>query len=543
MRLNLLRPAAAMATLSVISFVATSAHAQGLDSAGPYAGAPTHLVGLETPYLQARNSFEGNIGSLQTPSGVSGGQTGRQTYYGGPNYRGSGDWEVGANVVIFDDEPGQSVGGHTRSVTYISSGVHLKYGIGQDNPAIGALSAAVKLSVDRVYYSRGGKITDQAAVAADQKTTFVATTVELPLGLRLSDRLWGSATLGWTGIPQTSTTLENFGDRISAELGLAYSVSPRILAYGSAKQIRRAQSNAADATDGQKSARIYTLGGQYALTPQVVVNAFATNLFGPYGSARNMPFFPDDDAPTVGVMVKYTPSGPGVGARAPRFHRVQPNSDSRRAPDVSHHLASDTLSLTASASADRSGAIVARYATDPDIQFEFAAEQYHSGDASDFRSRDDEDTRLTAGGSWQALSEDYGHPANFSLGASAGRDLGQPSIGALFATARLSKSLGAYGVGLQASGAMFADVEPKGLGLDVTRDITPGLSATLAATLTNTGDHIWSAGVTKSFEVIPLSIGLEATNAMGVAGLGTLFAAPEPHLKVSVTWTAALDLL
>ena len=30
---------------------------------------------------------------------------------------------------------------------------------------------------------------------------------------------------------------------------------------------------------------------------------------------------------------------------------------------------------------------------------------------------------------------------------------------------------------------------------------------------------------------------------MGVAGLGTLFAAPEPHLKVSVTWTTALDLL
>jgi len=69
------------------------------------------------------------------------------------------------------------------------------------------------------------------------------------------------------------------------------------------------------------------------------------------------------------------------------------------------------------------------------------------------------------------------------------------------------------------------------------------ISATLAATLTNTGDHIWSAGVTKSLEGLPLSIGLEATNAMGVAGLGTLFAAPEPHLKVSVTWTTALDLL
>src|SRR6056300_252199 len=144
MRLNLLRPAAAITILSVTALTAAGgALAQGLDSAGLYDGAPTHLVGLETPYLQARNSFEGNIGSLQTPSGVSGGQTGRQTYYGGPNYRGSGNWEVGANVIIFDDEPGHSVGGNTRSVTYISSGAHLKYEIGQDNPAIGALSAAV----------------------------------------------------------------------------------------------------------------------------------------------------------------------------------------------------------------------------------------------------------------------------------------------------------------------------------------------------------------------------------------------------------------
>lgn len=543
MRLYLIHPAAAMVILSVVDLTAAEgARAQDVGSSGPYAGAPTHLVGLETPYLQARNSFEGNIGSLQTPSGVSGGQTGRQTYYGGPNYRGSGNWEVGANVVIFDDVPDQAVGAKTNDVTYISSGVHLKYGIRQDKPSIGAVSAAVKLSVDRVYYSRGGTITDQSAVGADQKTTFVATTVELPLGLRLSDRLWGAATLGWTGIPKTSTTLENFGDRVSAELGLAYRVSPRILAYGSVKQIRRAEVDAADATDGQKFARIYTLGGQYALTPQVVVNAFATNLFGPYGSSRNMPFFPDDDAPTVGVMVKYTPSGPGVGARALRFHRTQPNSYSRRAPDVGHHLPSDTLSLTATASADRAGAIIARYSTDPDIQFEFAAEQYHSGDASDFRNRNLEDIRLTVGGSWQALSEDYGHLGNLSFGVSAGRDLDKPSIGALFATARLSKTFGSYGVGVQASTAIFSDVNARGLGLDITREIRPSLSSRFGATFTNTGEHIWSAGFTKTFEELPVSVSLEATNAMGVAGIGKLFAAPDPHLKASVTWTTALDL-
>lgn len=519
--------------------IAGGASAQHAVAIGPYAGAPTHLVGLETPYLQARNSFEGNIGSLQTPSGASDGQSGRQTYYGGPNYRGAGNWELGANVVIFDDEPDQAVGKSRRAVTYISSGAHVKYGAWQDRN----LSAALKISVDRVYYSRGGKITDQSAVTAEQKTTFIATTVEFPVGLRLSDRLWGTATLGWTHIPRTSETLAPFGDRMSAELGLAYRASSRILAYGSAKHIQRAMAGAADATDGKKAARIYTIGGQYALTPQVVVNAFATNLFGPYGSARNMPFFPDDDAPTIGVLVKYTPSGPGVGADASRFYQIRPHSRDQHAPDVSRHLPSDTLALTATASPSRSGALIAHYATDPDIQFEFVAEQYHSGDASGFRSRGIEDIRLTAGGSWQALSEVYGHPASLSLGLSAGRDLAEPSIGALFATARLSKSIGPYGIGAQASGAIFADVEAKGLGLDVTRDIMQGLRTDLGATLTNTGENIWSVGLTKTFDSLPFSIGLEATNAMGVAGLGRLFAAPKPHVKISVTWTAALDIL
>lgn len=141
------------------------------------------------------------------------------------------------------------------------------------------------------------------------------------------------------------------------------------------------------------------------------------------------------------------------------------------------------------------------------------------------------------------LSEAYGQPASLSLGLSAGRDLAEPSIGALFATARLSKSIGPYGIGAQASGAIFADVEAKGLGLDVTRDIMQGLRTDLGATLTNTGENIWSVGLTKTFDSLPFSIGLEATNAMGVAGLGRLFAAPKPHVKISVTWTAALDIL
>ena len=170
---------------------ATPTKAQQAQDRWPYEGTPSSFVGLETPYLQTQNSFEGNIGSLQTTPQVSGGQSGRQTYYGGASYRGAVNWELGANLVIFDDEPGQRVSNTTESITYISSGVNLRYKFLETK----AIDAAAKLSVDRLYYSRGGKITDQSGVSPSHKATFIASTLEMPLGLCLSENLTGTTTL------------------------------------------------------------------------------------------------------------------------------------------------------------------------------------------------------------------------------------------------------------------------------------------------------------------------------------------------------------
>jgi hypothetical protein len=518
---------------------ATPTKAQQVQDRWPYDGTPSSFVGLETPYLQARNSFEGNIGSLQTTPQVSDGQSGRQTYYGGASYRGTGNWELGANLVIFDDAPGQRVSNTTESITYISSGVTLKYRFLETK----AIDTTAKLSVDRVYYSRGGKITDQSSVSPSRKSTFIASTLEMPIGLRLSKNLTGTTTLSWTDVQQSSANLETFSNRLAAEFGLIYRLSERVTTYGSTQQIRRMQSDAADATDGKKSTRIYTLGMQYALTPQTVINVFATNLFGPYGSARHLPFFPDDDAPTFGVLLKYSPSGRGVGPNTPRFHTLRYDCrDCHKSPE-SGILQSDTISVIATSGPKQSGAINLQYSIDPDIQFEFVAEQYHSGENSMFRSRNDEDLRVTVGGRWQALGERYGHPFDLSFGVSVGRDLKDPSIGALVADARLSKSIGPYSISAQAAGAIFADVYVHGLGIEATRAFAKNFHINLGTRFTNNDDTIWTAGVTKTFEDSPLSIGLEATNAIGTTGLGTLYEASKPHLKVSVKWVTALDLL
>ena len=173
----------------------------------------------------------------------------------------------------------------------------------------------------------------------------------------------------------------------------------------------------------------------------------------------------------------------------------------------------------------------------------FVAEQYHSGENSRFRSRNNEDLRVTVGGRWQALGERYGHPFDLSFGVSVGRDLKDPSIGALVAHARLSKSMGPYSISAQAAGATFADVYVQGFGIEATRAVAKNFHINLGTRFTNNGNTIWTAGVTKTFEDSPFSIGLEATNAMGTTGLGTLYEASKPHLKMSVMWVTALDLL
>jgi predicted porin len=209
----------------------------------------------------------------------------------------------------------------------------------------------------------------------------------------------------------------------------------------------------------------------------------------------------------------------------------------------SGNLQSDTISVTATSGPKQSGAINLKYSIDPDIQFEFVAEQYHSGENSRFRFRNNEDLRVTVGGRWQALGERYGHPFDLSFGVSVGRDLKDPSIGALVADARLAKSMGPYSISAQASGAIFADVYVQGFGIEATRAVAKNFHINLGTRFTNNSDTIWTAGVTKTFENSPFSIGLEATNAMGTTGLGTLYEASKPHLKVSVMWVTALDLL
>jgi hypothetical protein len=500
---------------------------------------PSSFVGLETAYLQPRQTLEASIGQLQTRTITSGGSTGRQTYYGGFSYRNSGKLQFGTNILVFDDVPDQELNGSLTDVTQLSADVNIKYQFIQTDRT----AASAQLSLDGIYYSRGHSITQQAYVPSSDKVSFGAATLQFPVSLRLNDSLWVAASLGHSFIPEKSTTIESFGSRSFFESGLIYQISNRLYTYGSIKQIKREHAYALDIRNSQNSS-IYTLGGQFSLTPQSAVNFYVTNLFGPFGSAENISFYPNKSQPVFGVSLKYTPSGKGINGQAIRYYEPAFNPKAINNTQISANtfLESDQMSITTFAGSNGANGMALAFSPDPDVLVDFSLENYNLGSTSKFRSTTDEELRYSIGGRWQSLSEEYGHPFTLALGATAGRDVKKPSVGILFADAAFSKKLGKIDLKVSALYGIWAAEKPMGIGLGVSHKILPNFNIDGEIVLTSQQEEIWQFNAKYNFENSPFSLGVFATNAIGRTGVGQLYSTSEPAMGLSLHWKTNLDL-
>ena len=498
---------------------------------------PPDLVGLETAYLQQSQTVSGVIGSLQTSTASSDGQSGRQTYHGGISYRGKGNFQFGANLLVFDDEPDQPIGGSLEDVTHLALGVDAKYQFLATN----TLAAAAHFSVDGVYYSRGATLTTQSSVAPEDKHQFSAATLQFPVTVRLSDNFWATGSLGYSFIPEAHSTIESFGSRSFVEGGLIYRISDRLLTYASTKLVDRESRTALDVQNSNKRSSIYTLGGQFALTPQAALNFYVTNVFGPFGSAANTNFYPDINQPVFGATFTYTPSGKKVGNNATRFY------DAATATNVSPRgghdfLNADKVRIAGFVGAGGLDGFGLAFAPDPDILFEFNLEQYASGSSSSFRPDNQEDQRFAVGGRWRAFSEQYGHPFDLEFGVSAGRDIEKPSLGVLFADVRLLKKVGGTDLTLKALHASYADKKPIGAGFGISGSISKDFSVGAETVFTSEGEKIWKLNGEYQFDNLPFSLGLFAGNAIGRTGVGQLYSSSEIQIGASLSWETSLDL-
>lgn len=528
------------ALTTALSALALSASGQAMaEDRYPFADLPESFVGMMNGNLQPKSTLRPYVGSAQTAPSVSGGGTGRQVYFGGWRYRGQGDWQLGWNTSIYDDPPAAAIHGRTENITQLSMGLDFKYQLMQTE----RLSASVFAGGEFNYYRSG------AALAAGDKPQFFSGTLSLPVTYQLSDDLWVSGEVGYTHAGKTVEGETGFGGRAFASVGAAYRLSDRIFTYGSAKVLKRGISNGIDAQDQGGKSYLYTLGGQYTLTPQSAINVYVTNAYSPLPVGDDWLFYPDKVNPVFGLLLTYIPSGKGVGETATTFRpatRSEPVE--KRFSDgftitSPHTLASDRFHARLSYGAQGQKELALFHTIDPDFQFELAFEDFALGTGSNFRNETAEDTRFFVGGRWQAMDEAYGHPFSLGFRVFAGRDIKKPTVGVIYAEGSASKRFGDAEFTVNPRLAAFGKELRAGLGLGVSYDFTDSLTAIAELTPLRGDKPVWAFGIRKSFEQAPFTLDLYTTNAAGLNGIGSLLSNDKPQIGVSIHWETGFDWL
>lgn len=497
------------------------------------ATAATADPGLPSGQLLPHETLSLSLGSSQTAPGASDGQTGRQVYTGMVHYRGSGPWQWGASVEVFDDEPADPIGGRGDDISHLGLGLEASYQL-SDGPR---LSTALQGAGQWVYLSRGSSIVQQGDVADSDKSQSLALSVSAAASYRFTSDTWVSGRLAYTHLAPTAAGGPGFGGRASASLGLAHRWSERVMTYGSVKTLYRLRDDSFDA--GRRA--LYTAGAQVALTRQSDLTLYVTNAFGSTPVGGDLLFYGDKSAPTFGAVATYRPSG--QGRDAPRFGppvRTQIKAPATLTLPAARSLPADQLAGRLAYSGGGKG-ISLRYAPDPLIQLDVSIERLGIGAGASFRQ--ERSPRYSFGGTWQALDRAQGQPFDLSFHLSAGRDVAAPTLGVIEAGASAATQIGPVQVTVAPRLALFADKRLMALGLGASYELTPQITAIAETHLLRDDTPSWALATRFHAANRPVTIDLYATNAAGLSGVGPLLSNDRPHIGLAVTWHMAAGWL
>ena len=490
----------------------------------PFALIPTDLPGMSTGYLQPEATNEARIGTRQALGDDEVG-TGVQTYDGALSFRGYWLYQLGLSISVFDDPLSEPFQGNDRNFTLGSIGLDGKYRLYETD----RLGIAVEGSVAHLKYGFDG---------AEEKEDLVAATLALPATYRLSPTLFVNSEIGLTTFPDEAQDLPAPGTRSFVALGAGWQPTNRITVFGSAKAILREDD---DGPEGDHNL-IYTAGARYALTPQVAATGYVANGLADTPVLDDLTYFPSRNELVFGAALTFVPSGKRFNI--PRYGDADVAAVDRTivfgdgvtlmGPET---IGSNELRLNLSAGTSGDSRLFAAVSPDPDFQIEMFLEDYALDEDTDFRTREDEDTRYGFGARYQAFSEAEGDFASLGSRVILGRDIKEPTLGVLFAEAAFAKRLmPRLELTANPKAAIYTDNQIYGLGFGAEYEILDRLHAVAEATaVSDDRDSIWAVGLSHTFPEALTAIDVYATNAAGRTGIGTMLAG-EIQIGASFVW-------
>ncbi|SMX23625.1 hypothetical protein [Boseongicola aestuarii] len=475
--------------------------------------------GVETGDLLREETLELRFGWHQSNSETTGG-TGQQVYESGIAYRGTGEWQLGARVSVYDDPPPAAIGGSLANLSILSIGVEAKRSFIETE----RLSGAVTASFEGFRYASG-------LSKSDIEIDTVVGSLHAPVSLSLTPKLRAHIDPAVAFLPDRMNGGDGFGTTAFLGTALSWEATDRVTAYAEATYQVAGRGNTFDASGAIVRDLAWSAGARIQVAPAADLDLYVTNRAGGTMATSGLTLPPNGDQTLFGAQLVYRPG-------QDREPRPETDQNAVRPPDGLMLRSGAILPLETRrliASAGTGGAATLGISTSPDtgLQFDVFLER-HAEASADQVSVAPGPNRYMLGGRLQLHEPTAALPVWIAAGVFAGRETEPPGAGAFYGELTASKTLrSGYSVRVQPHIAAWGDQRRVGLGLGISRPVSDTLELIGEFSLNGSREDTWATGIRWNRQNA-LSFTAFATNSIGLQGHGTMIAAKEPRLQVSL---------
>ena len=480
-------------------------------------------------------SFGANVFSV----GSEGEGTGLQVFNTSIEYGIAKNFQIGADLSVFDDVLSTKFNGQITDFGLFSLAPNFKYkfieGYSYSLALVGSLEW-IKITSESGLFNKGNTSRQENSLAG---------TIQIPLTYNLTDNAQWHFVAGVAIFPDTINGGDFYGTFFNIGTGVSFKFAERLGFFADVNVPLGPDGNSASTSGNIGKEVVWSAGFNYLHSPAVGVDLSVTNRFGNTPATKLLTFLPDGGQVAVGLNVRYTPDL-GYNYRA----SFAENPSSFLKPR-DKQLVLDGIILT-SASSLREGMFSINtgyndpndyhfrigYGMSDNAQLEFGVQQV-APTREIYAPVFDDNLHAVVATKLNFLNQQQGDPVSlgirgsFQTGGRPGGSGGGGGFSAETAFAYSANDVIAFTFNPKAG--FFGDNRIAGTGLGLNIQALPGFQLIGEVTpMVSNDPTVWAAGVRYMHPNTSFGLGVYGTNAVATSDIGSILRQSDNNITVGV---------
>lgn len=476
-------------------------------------------------------TVEGTIGVMQTDPQNSAG-TGNQLYFGGASYSPNDRLTFGFDLQTYQDPVTKPINGAYPEIKMHTGALWGKYQVYKG----ARVSVAALGSVENIFAL-------DSPLFGGRSENIIIGAIKAPITFRAAPGLEFHVTPAISVYPDTVGGMPFYGTIASIGAGASYKPNERLSLFGSV-ETPISGNNTISNTATYTQVPVWVAGGRYNMTPKAAIEAYVTNGIGVTPATSILTHWPDGNTVLAGLRFVYTP-----GAKRPESYRGIPAAVTAREVSLQQDgftlgsadvLEPGTMRVSGWVGSDNNSGIAIGFSPDRDGEIQVIIEQFSDNSSAPPNLVPTTDVRYMIGPKLRFMDQNNGNAFSLTGRMLFGRQIDNSvgGVGVFFVEGVASyKANNQLVLTAAVKGAAFGNTEIAGLGLGVNYEIVDGLE--LIAEVTPVGldstDATWAAGIRYNIRGSGYAVDVQATNAIGRYGIGSMVAQDDPRFALTLS--------